>query len=133
MSLGMVDHRNNEIYDQIYQELEKIAVKDESLRNAFENWEEISMTEEQYIAYESRLKRIKDDEAAERRRELLVQEAEEEGREKGMQEGIQEGENTTKEFITRRLLSKGIDMDVIAEATELSIEEIMKIQQELQE
>lgn len=31
-------------------------MKDETLRTAFRNWEELSMTQEQYLAYESRLK-----------------------------------------------------------------------------
>src|SRR5690625_1845499 len=57
LMLGMVDHRNEKVYSDIYRELEAIAMKDESLHHAFKNWEELSMTQEQYLAYESRLKR----------------------------------------------------------------------------
>ncbi|MDC3413864.1 Rpn family recombination-promoting nuclease/putative transposase [Terrihalobacillus insolitus] len=75
LMLGMVDHRNDKIYDDIYRELEEISMKDESLRDAFKNWEELSMTEEEYLAYESRLKRIMDEEAFKRENELIRQEA----------------------------------------------------------
>src|SRR5699024_3006212 len=76
LMLGMVDHRSDKIYKNIYRELEEIAMKDETLRNAFQNWEELSKTQEEFLAYESRLKRILDEEAAQREAELRIQEAE---------------------------------------------------------
>lgn len=33
--LGMVDARKEKVYDQIYEELEELAVKDENIANAF--------------------------------------------------------------------------------------------------
>src|SRR5699024_3212695 len=72
--LGMVDHRNGKVYDDIYMELEEIAMEDESLREAFSDWEELSMTQEQRLAYQSRLKHILDEEARQRRWELREQE-----------------------------------------------------------
>lgn len=74
--LGIVDHRNNQVYEDIYRELEEIAMKDETLKNAFQTWEELSMTPEEFLAYESRLKRILDEEAAQREMELRKQEIE---------------------------------------------------------
>jgi predicted transposase/invertase (TIGR01784 family) len=76
LMLGIVDHREGKVYDDIYKELEEIALKDETLRHAFENWEELSMTQEQYLAYESRLKHIMDEESVRRDNELLRQETE---------------------------------------------------------
>jgi len=35
LMLGMGDHRNQKEYDDIYRELEEIAMKDENLRHAF--------------------------------------------------------------------------------------------------
>ncbi|MFD1168810.1 hypothetical protein [Oceanobacillus caeni] len=79
------------------------------------------MTQEQYLAYESRLNRIKDEEAAQREAELRLQEAKEkaikegrqkglkEGREEGRKEGIRKGAEEEKEAIARRLLKKGYD------------------------
>ncbi|WP_255259769.1 Rpn family recombination-promoting nuclease/putative transposase [Lentibacillus sp. CBA3610] len=76
MMLGMVDSRNDEIYNDIYKELEVIAMHDDQLRNAFENWEELSMTQEQRLAYESRLKQIMDEESFKRDMEDLAKEIE---------------------------------------------------------
>lgn len=74
LMLGMVDHRHGEVYDDIYKELEEIAMNDESLRDAFENWEELSMTREQVLQYESRLKVLLDKEAERRQEEERKQE-----------------------------------------------------------
>lgn len=71
LMLGMVDQRNKKVYDEIYHELEAIAVNDKTLRDAFHNWEELSMTQEQRLAYESRLKVILDQEDRENRKQEL--------------------------------------------------------------
>ena len=63
LMLGMVDGRNKKVYEKIYEELEEIAMKDETLRDAFAQWEELSMTQEQFLAYQSRLKRVLDEES----------------------------------------------------------------------
>lgn len=52
-------------------------MKDETLRSALQDWEKLSATQEQYLAYEARAKRIIDEEAAQREAELRVREAEE--------------------------------------------------------
>ena len=75
--LGIVDHRNDKVYEDIYNELEEIAMKDENLRHAIENWGDISMTQEQSLAYEGRLKQIYDEAAFKREMELLEQEMKE--------------------------------------------------------
>lgn len=90
--LGIVNHRKEkEIYEDIYKELEAIAMKDEQLFDALTQWRELSLTEAQYHAYEGRLKRILDEEAAVEEAKLREQEAREEGKREGIQEGIQEG------------------------------------------
>ncbi len=61
--LGMVDARKEKVYDQIYEELEELAVKDENIADAFFAWEELSRSKEDVLAYESRLKYILDEEA----------------------------------------------------------------------
>ena len=62
--LGMVDHRNGKVYEDIFKELEEIAMKDKTLYEAIENWEVLSQSHEQMIAYQGRMKRIRDEEAA---------------------------------------------------------------------
>ncbi|MCG5102258.1 Rpn family recombination-promoting nuclease/putative transposase [Oceanobacillus alkalisoli] len=91
LMLGMIDRRNEQIYEDIFHELEEIAMKDESLKKAFGSWEELSMSPEEYFAYESRLKRIFDEEAAQREAELRLREAEKKAVERGLEEGREEG------------------------------------------
>lgn len=139
LMLGMVDHRNNKVYEKIFHELEEIAMKDENLRNAFKNWEELSMTHEEYLAYESRLKYINDEEAALREAELRLQEGIQEGIQKGIQKGIQEGmekglqegAKKEKEAVARRLLAKGMAIEEIAEISKISIERVTEIIKEI--
>ncbi|MBN6205054.1 PD-(D/E)XK nuclease family transposase [Ralstonia pickettii] len=145
--LGMIDHRNNKFYKDIYIELEEIAMEDKTLRKAFHNWEELSMTPEQFLAYESRLKHIMDEEAAKREAELRAQEAEKEGMERGMQRGLKEGEKLgkrvgekigkeigekkAKESIAQRLLSDGAEIQYVMDITKLSKEEVIEIQKRI--
>ncbi|WP_245183472.1 Rpn family recombination-promoting nuclease/putative transposase [Lentibacillus salicampi] len=75
MLLGMIDSRNDEVYDEIYRELEAIAMSDDQLRDAFENWEELSMTQDQRLAYQSRLKQIMDEESFKADMEALKEDA----------------------------------------------------------
>src|SRR5690625_7754896 len=58
-------------------ELEEIGMDDEALREAFSDREELSMTQEQRLAYQSRLKHILDEEARQGRGELREQEEKE--------------------------------------------------------
>ncbi|PIC64079.1 hypothetical protein CSV79_08455 [Sporosarcina sp. P13] len=74
--LGTVDKRKGKVYDDIFKELEEIAMNDETLRSAFESWEALSGTPAEVFAYESRLKRVLDEEAAVREAELRMKEAE---------------------------------------------------------
>ena len=121
LMLGMVDRRNGKVYEDIFKELEEIAMKDETLHNAFQSWEVLSGTKEQMIAYEARLKRVLDEEAARREAEIREREA--------RQKGIQEGNVAT----ARRLLAAGMDAETVIEMTELDEEQVFKIQQEISE
>src|SRR5699024_10389417 len=153
LMLGMVDHRNSEIYDDIYLELEGISMSDESLREDFQNWEELSMTQEQRLAYESRLKHILDEEAyrssMERKAKKIEQDQKEidrgqkeieqerkdlekkkrvvEQREHEIEKTIKNAEQKSEEAFARRLLAKGMDPDFVAESTNLTKERVMEI------
>src|SRR5699024_1805174 len=96
LMLGMVDHRNEKVYDDIYRELEEIAMKDEQLRDAFQNWEELSMTPEEYFAYETRLKRVMDEESFQYEMEQLKREIEQ--GQKEIERGQKEIEQEKKEI-----------------------------------
>src|SRR5690625_4614525 len=121
--LGMVDLRNKKVYNDNFRELEVIAMRDETLHRAFQNWEELSATPEEYQVYESRLKRILDEEAARRESELEVQEAEE--------RGLKEGRIKAKEETDCRLLAKGFEIRDIAEATGLDVERVIESQRNM--
>src|SRR5699024_2026561 len=103
---------------------------------------------EQFLAYESRLKHIMDEESAKREAELRAQEAEKEGMkrgmkrgvekgvekgvkkgvEKGLKEGEKEGSRKAKELIAQRLLADGADIEYVIEITEITKEKILEIQ-----
>lgn len=121
LMLGMVDHRNKHVYEDVFKELEGIAMKDDKLYSAFQNWEKLSSTEEEMIAYEARMKRIVDEEAAIREAKLREEAAREEGESKG--------EKKAMEAVARRLLEKGLDIEMIAEVTELEKERVIEIKE----
>lgn len=117
--LGIVDHRNGKVYEDIYKELEEIAMKDEILKHAFKGWDMLSATQEEVLAYEARLKQVLDEEAIKKEAELREQEA--------LQQGREEGRRT----VIKKMLKKGMDVETVATILECSVEEIKQIHQEL--
>ena len=137
LMLGMVDRRNGKVYEDIFKELEGIAMKDDTLHEAFKSWEVLSGTKEQMIAYEGRMKRIFDEEAAVREAELREIDARREGVEEGIQEGErrgeQKGERKAKEATARILLTEGFEIPVVANLVQLDEERIKEIEKERSE
>lgn len=138
--LGMVDGRKLKVYEDIYKVLEEIAMKDNHLREAFQAWEELSQDPESIIAYQSRVKNIIDEaatiedakyhaEQAGIKKGILkgMQEGIEKGIEEGMQKGIQEG----MRVIAKKMIAKGNSNEEIVELTNLTIEEIQELRQEI--
>jgi predicted transposase/invertase (TIGR01784 family) len=121
--LGMVDHRRGKVYDEIYSELEEIAMTDESLREALGDWEELSMTQEQRLAYESRFKRIMDEEAIKAKLQRLEREV--------MQEK-QEVENKEREIIDKEQEVMNVKQKVENEKQEV-MNERREMKSEIQE
>ncbi|PSL48406.1 hypothetical protein B0H94_1046 [Salsuginibacillus halophilus] len=66
----------------VTEELEEIAMKDEKLQQAFRSWTQLSQTPDEWLAYESRLKQVLDEEAAKRETELAIEESYERGQHK---------------------------------------------------
>lgn len=114
--LGIVDHRKKTVYEDIYKELEAIAMKDERLLDAFTQWQELSLSDEQYQAYEGRLKRILDEEATVIEAKLREEEA----------------VFNSRKATAVVLLKNGVALDLVVEASQLTREQVVKIQQELQ-
>ncbi len=113
--LGVVDYRNGKVYEDIYKELEAIAMEDEILKHAFQSWDVLSATQEEVQAYEARLKQVLDEEAAIREAELREKEA----REQGKQE--------ERRAMVYRMNQKGADKETIADFAGISIEEVESI------
>lgn len=125
--LGTVDRRSNKIYEDIYKELEEIAMKDPVLRQAFQSWQELSSTKEQMLQYESRLKHLLDEEAAVREAQLREEAALERGLAQGLEQGIEQGIYKEKIETARNLILNGMDSTFIQKITQLSFETIEQI------
>src|SRR5690625_409332 len=110
-------------------------MKDETLYSAVQSWEKLSATPKEYQAYEARVKRIRDEEAARREAELEVQEAEQRGEERGEKRGKKRGEKIgaqrEKEATARRLLAKGLEVRDIADVTGLDEDSVLEIQRKM--
>lgn len=148
LMLGMVDARRKRVYNEIYKELEELAMKDERIAEAFGAWEELSQTPDTIIAYESRLKKIIDEEAKieyakhlgreEGREEGLSEglkkgkvEGREEGKMLGREEGREEGKDLAKIEVVLNGAKDGLTIQTLAKITGFSeerIEEILKDQ-----
>lgn len=130
--LGIVDHRNGKVYEDIYKELEEIAMKDETLKNAFQGWDMLSAAGEEVLAYEARLKQVLDEEAAKREAELREQEALEKGRKEGQkkgrkegrEEGREEGRKLERREMIERMLKNGMDIKTVAKFLNCSEAEV---------
>ncbi|MCT6922717.1 Rpn family recombination-promoting nuclease/putative transposase [Metasolibacillus sp.] len=118
--LGMVDARKERVYQDIYRELEVLAMKDETLLEAFNVWESLSQTPDTIIAYQSRLKAILDEEA---RLDDVREKSLQEGLEKGLEQGIEKG--VLK--VAKELIALNLDMETIQRATGLTEQEIEKL------
>ncbi|WP_203362830.1 Rpn family recombination-promoting nuclease/putative transposase [Bacillus sp. REN10] len=125
--LGIVDYRNGTVYEDIYKELEEIAMKDETLKNAFQGWDLLSATQEEVLAYEARLKQVLDEEAARVEAELREKAALEKGLEKGLAQGREEGATEEKKATVQRMLREGIEVELIAKVTDLTVEQVKAI------
>lgn len=126
--LGVVDGRKKKIYKEIYLALEALAMNDKRIKDALTIWQELSQSPEEYYAYESRLKYILDEEA---KIEDAKYYAEKDGVVKGIKQGIEQGEKKKQQEIALKMLQKKIDLETIAEFTELTLDEINKLKEQL--
>lgn len=138
MLLEMVDGRKEKVYEEIYLELEALAMKDEELFNAFNVWQDLSQSPEDYYAYQSRLKYILD-EAAKLEDTKYIAEKEglskgiEQGIAQGLEQGIEQGEKKMQTEIALKLLKRNTDIETIVELTELTVSEIHELKELLDE
>lgn len=133
--LGVVDGRNKKVYDDIYEQLEGIAMSDERLLQAFASWQNLSLSQEELNAYEGRLRRIQDEEAARAEAAQDIEEAQQqinEAQQKAKEEKQKRIEaeqqiNQFKQVAIQSMLAQNLTLEEIAEKLDLSILEVQKI------
>lgn len=118
--LGMVDGRKQKVYDDIFHELEALAMKDDKLQQAFDAWAELSQTPETAIAYEARLKFIIDEEAK-------IDAAKYYGKKEGLEEGKGEGEREKARQVILTGAQNGVPLETLALLTGYSLDEVETI------
>ena len=101
-----------------------IAEKDPYIKSAYDQLQRISQDEQKRLEYEAREKAILDYNQG-------IYEAEQRGEKRGEQRGEKRGEQRGIRSTARNLLARGIDIHVIAEATNLSIAEIEALKNEI--
>ena len=123
-------------HEEIRKALEAIAMKDPVMKQAFEEWEDMSRDMKKWAEYESRRKAILDEMAAiieARERGFAEGRAEGQavGREEGRAEGLAEGERQKAIEIAKEMLAEGDSVERVARLTKLSLEEVEKLKQQL--
>ncbi|AJO23449.1 hypothetical protein QQ991_08315 [Weizmannia coagulans] len=104
-------------------------MNEQEVLDAIKEWENLSANRENKVLYEARLKFLRDQLAnirGEREEGLKegIQKGIEEGRQKGIEEGVQ--------IAIKKMLSKGTAPETIADMLDYPLEEIKKIQREIE-
>ncbi|MDE5063180.1 transposase, partial [Wolbachia endosymbiont of Drosophila seguyi] len=85
-------------------------------------------SEKEFIAYEQEIKRILDEQAVlAQKLDDATEKGREEGKEEGIQIGHEKGRKAEKIEVAKNSLKAGVSIDVIAQITGLSIDEIQKL------
>ncbi|MGE7942370.1 hypothetical protein ACQKNB_09805 [Lysinibacillus xylanilyticus] len=105
-----------------------MTINYDKVNKAVNFWRELNLSQEEVIAYQSRLKYILDEEA---KLDYAKYMAEQKGMQKGIEEGKKEWKNEAKEEIANNLLVNNMDIDFISKITGLSMERIEEIKEGL--
>ena len=103
------------------EDFDMIAQKDPYIKSAYQQLQIISQDKQKRLEYEAR-------EKAGRDHNQMMFEAKESGRKEGIEIGKEQGEYNKSIQIAKNLISLGSDVDFIAKATNLSIEQIQTLQ-----
>ncbi|WP_353274119.1 Rpn family recombination-promoting nuclease/putative transposase [Wolbachia endosymbiont (group A) of Ennomos erosarius] len=115
------------------EELEKIIGSDVIIKKEYEELNRFNWSEKEFIAYEQEIKRILDeqavlaqklDDATEKGILIGHEKGRAEGKEKGIQIGVEKGEKQAKMTAAKNLLKAGVSIDIIAQTTGLTANEI---------
>ncbi len=110
------------------EELEKIIGRDVIIKKAYEELNRFNWSEKEFIAYGQEIKRILDEQAVlAQKLDDATEKGREEGKEEGIQIGHEKGRKAEKIEVAKNSLKAGVSIDVIAQITGLSIDEIQKL------
>ncbi|MFP3023239.1 MAG: Rpn family recombination-promoting nuclease/putative transposase [Wolbachia sp.] len=114
------------------EDLRKIAEKSPIIKLAYDELDKFHWNEKDLVAYEERVMDLQKEAAI---LEQKLDDAKQEGRQEGIQigheKGREEGEKQTKIAVAKNSLKAGVSIDVIAEITGLSVDEIKQLQEEI--
>lgn len=116
MMLSAANYEKKIVDEEIFRELEELAVNEQEVREALVEWESLSANKENKVLYEARLKFLRDQLSnimGERRL----------GKEEGIREGIKEGIKK----VALEMLKDGIAVEKVAKYANLSIEEVERL------
>lgn len=113
--LAIVDHRNGNVYNDIYKELDLISLRDDHIRAALNRWKELSQSKDEMEVYEERLKQTLEEEVEVREAKRREDEAFEKGAKKLQME------------IAKKMLAEQMDIQSISKITGLSLKEIQEL------
>jgi len=113
--LSIVDHRNGNVYHDIYKELDLISLKDDHIRAALNRWRELSQSKEEMEAYEERLKQTLDV-------EVEVREAK-----RREEEAFEKGAKKLQVEIAKKMLAEQMEIQYISKITGLTLKEIQEL------
>ena len=120
MMLSAADYRRKTMDEDIFHELEVLAMNEQEVQKALIECESLSSNKENKAQYEARLKYLRDELSLLRGERRL-------GREEGKEEGKKEGKKEERNKIAFEMLQSGFDKRVIMDLTKLSEEELREL------
>ena len=107
------------------EDLQRLIGSDLVIQQAYEALNQFNWNEQELIAYEQEIKRIRDNRAA---FDYQYDKGKTVGKAEGVELGMEQGKTKEKIKIAKNLLSQNIDIQIISSATGLSTDEIKKLQ-----
>ncbi|OAO83202.1 Signal transduction histidine kinase [Geobacillus stearothermophilus] len=115
--LSAVDGRTKKMDEEMFRELEGIAMTEQDILEALEEWQNLSVDPENRYAYEMRLKWLLDQLSN-------IRGSREEGRQEGLKEGLEQGREEGKNETIRKMVEKGMSITDVAHILDMTEEEV---------
>ncbi len=107
--------------DTTDEDLRKIAEKSPIIKLAYDELDKFHWNEKDLMAYEERIMNLQKEEAI---LEYRLDLAKDEGIQIGHEKGREEGEKEAKIAVAKNLLKAGVSIDIIAQTTGLTVDEV---------